>query len=553
MADAIVHRSRVRVVAITVGALMIASLAFLIRFNTLGGALAGFDDEEFNKLTRADLILAGEQPLRDFTDGELRGVWPSLSYELPAFAQRLWGRNLLTHAALTCGLLAICAALVFLLAGAISGSWVVGTLAASGVIASYPHLYNYPKVMVITVAVVLMRWTFPRPTIIRMAALAAWTVIAALFRHDLAVYVMISTVVGLVVCEPRPVTVPLRRLATYVAFGALFSVPSVVWVQKYAGIQEYLRDALLSVGAEGRRLDGWPVFDLAHPTDVSSLIAFNYYAFWAVAALGVVALAWRSRRRTQWEPATLALGASLVAMTLTSDYFFLRANLPARFGDGMAPVALLAAWLACMPEGSGWLRGGLARMATAGMFVAMCFAYVQINEIVHELATARMNESWRATRRQFTQVAGDLKQQPPAAWAEKPTERTAAVSRYLAECTSADDRVLLATFADDVAYFARRRFAGGQRRFTSGVLTTPADQRQVLRRLSHQSVPVAVTDPNYRTEFVYDYPIVAQHIEEHYRDVGVISTDGRPVLHVWVEKTRHALRTDPVLGFPCFQ
>jgi hypothetical protein len=75
----------------------------------------------------------------------------------------------------------------------------------------------------------------------------------------------------------------------------------------------------------------------------------------------------------------------------------------------------------------------------------------------------------------------------------------------------------------------------------------------VLRRLAHQSVPVVVTDTNYEHEFVIDYPLVARHIEAHYRDVGVITTDGRPVLHVWVEKSRHPVRTDPVLGFPCFQ
>src|SRR4029434_7940258 len=62
-------------------ALLLASFAFLYRFNALGGALGGFDNDEFQMLTRVDLILAGEQPLRDFADGEMRGVWPSLSYE----------------------------------------------------------------------------------------------------------------------------------------------------------------------------------------------------------------------------------------------------------------------------------------------------------------------------------------------------------------------------------------------------------------------------------------------------------------------------------------
>jgi len=90
-------------------ALAIAMLAFLIRFNALGGSLGGFDNDEFFILTRADAILDGEQPLRDFSDGELRAAWPSLSYQVPAWTEQMWGRNLLVYAWLVCGALAVCA------------------------------------------------------------------------------------------------------------------------------------------------------------------------------------------------------------------------------------------------------------------------------------------------------------------------------------------------------------------------------------------------------------------------------------------------------------
>src|SRR6185503_2700201 len=146
-------RTVVRVLLAVIGSAAIVALAFLLRFDAMGGALAGFDDEEFRKLARVDLVLAGERPLRDFTDGELRGVWPSLGDEYPALAQRLWGRNLLTHAALTCGTLAFCAALVFLLARHLARSWLVALLAALAVVGSYPHLYNYPKVLTLTVGI----------------------------------------------------------------------------------------------------------------------------------------------------------------------------------------------------------------------------------------------------------------------------------------------------------------------------------------------------------------------------------------------------------------
>jgi hypothetical protein len=218
------------------------------------------------------------------------------------------------------------------------------------------------------------------------------------------------------------------------------------------------------------------------------------------------------------------------------------------------PVALVAAWIAgSVPARAPWMQRAGRPVALAALLGLMSFAFYRMNEIDHELATGRLDDSVAAARRQFVNVAEGLYAEPPVTWTDKPVERSIAVSRYLAECTAPDDRVLLATFADEVAYFARRRFAGGQRRFTSNVLTSEADQRNVLRRLSGQSVPVVVTDMNYEHEFVIDYPLVARHIESHFRDVGEIKTDGRPILHVWVEKSRHAVRTDPVLGFPCFQ
>src|SRR6185503_5801499 len=145
----------------------------------------------------------GEQPLRDFSDGELRAAWPSLSYQIPAWTQQVWGRNLLVYAWLVCGALAVCAAIVFLLARGIAGGWIVPLVAALAVIASYAKPYNYPKLLTLCVAIALVRWAISRPTTIRLAVLAAWTVVAALFRQDYGVYVAVAVVAGLTTASPR--------------------------------------------------------------------------------------------------------------------------------------------------------------------------------------------------------------------------------------------------------------------------------------------------------------------------------------------------------------
>src|SRR5262245_48486318 len=101
-------------VATLLVALALAALTFVYRFNTLGGTFV-FDNDEYQMLTRVDLLLAGEQPLRDFADGELRGVWPALMYEVPAWIFRHSDAGLLPYAYMTFGMLAFCTGAVLVL------------------------------------------------------------------------------------------------------------------------------------------------------------------------------------------------------------------------------------------------------------------------------------------------------------------------------------------------------------------------------------------------------------------------------------------------------
>ena len=89
-----------RRIVIGVVAILLFGWVFLFRFNTLGGAFGGFDNDHFLYYTVAKQVEAGEQPLRDFQDA-MHGAWPSLTYELSAAAQRYFGDNLRSEAWLT--------------------------------------------------------------------------------------------------------------------------------------------------------------------------------------------------------------------------------------------------------------------------------------------------------------------------------------------------------------------------------------------------------------------------------------------------------------------
>jgi hypothetical protein len=538
-------------------ALLIAVIAFLFRFNALGGELGGFDNDDFATLTRVDMLLSGHQPLRDFAEGELRGAWPSLSFELPALAQRVWGHSLLPYASLTVGALAVSAAVVFLLGRVLSRRWIVPLLAAAAVVTSGTNLYNYQKVLPLTLGAAVIYWMLLRPTAVRLGAMAAVTVIAALFRHDYGVYVGVGALAGLIGCQPRPWTIPLRRIAIYGTLAAVLSLPSALWVARHAGIPEYISSVVRSVQVDSAT--NGPEYGALRLSglDVESLSSWTYLVYWAMPCAAIAILAARRQSRLKPLDPVFGVGIALVAMTVLVNHFLLRragATVHARFGDAIVPMVLLGPWM--VSAGAALPSQALRAFTLAGPAVLLgltCAAFVPIEEIVPTLKTGGFSRSPATVMRRFEQVRHELLTLPSDDWTTMPLSSTLAAARYLAECTAPDDYVLVGLYADQVPYFARRRFAGGQAYFGYSFFRSPADQQRFLDRLRRQSVPIAITALDYEGEISEDYPLVAEHLEMHYRQVGVIEADDKPFVRVWVDADRQPRGVDRVHGFPCYR
>ena len=546
--------------ALVLTAVVIVSAGFVIRFNALGGSLGGFDDDEFVTLVRVDMVIQGQQPGRDFVDTELRGVWPSLSFELPAVAQRIWGHNLFVHACYTLGALGLCTVLVLVLADRLSRRWLVAALAAMLVVLTWTVPYNYQKIFPMTLGIITIHRAVARPTWPGLAAVAVATLVAGLFRHDYALFVGVGAVAGLVGAQWHPWRVPIRRLGTYAGLLLLVSAPSLLWLQWNVGIVPYAAQVLRaarSQTAQNPAMGLTPVIDLVSPLNVDSLAAAVYYACWALVVAAIALLLFGlpqrepgvsdSRRGTGW---------ALVAMASIVNYFLLRSTLQARFGDAIVPVVLIGPWIVGVaPLLASRIVRVAAQVGPPVLMALMCAALVPIEEVPHELDTdGFFHEPLTSVPERFAQVRRELTALPPRDWAGlEPRVGVMAASRYVATCTAPDDRVLMATFADPVPYFARRLFAGGQSFFAFRFLTTDADQRLVLRRLGGQSVPVAFTAFDYDGEIVENYPLIDRHLASRYHQVGVIDFDGEPWLRVFVENDRTPTRIDPVSGFPCFR
>lgn len=533
-------------------------MGFAYRFNTLGGTLGGFDNDHFIYLIRTDMLLQGEQPLRDFVDAELRGAWPALTYAVSAWAQQVGGRTLLPEAYLTVGALAAAHVVVFFLALDLSKRWLVALLATAVTIATTPKLYNYPKVLMLALGAWAIHAAVQTPSVWRLGAIALVTAGATLFRHDLGVYLAVATVVALVARDAGRWMSAARTVGTYAALTAACLLPSALWIQVYEGIPSYLTNALASVAVETARTElRLPPFELSAPFAGEGLLLFTYYAFWAVPLVALPTLIGRmavpgGRRITANER---AMAAGLLALAILAERFFLRANLAERFGDAAVPVVLLAAWT--VGASSAWtspvVRTSVALVPVALLLFMLGAAYV-FSDMARDLDTSGLSDSWGKTTRRYHGVRDELSRLPPATWSEQDAAGVMPAARYVAECTSPTDRLLVVGPIHEIPVFARRRFAAGQAMFKLSLYTSERDQRRALERLTHQSVPVVLADAqDFDEGFASDYPLLAQHLDDQYREVGTIAVDDEPRFLVFVDANRQPRGLDPHLGLPCFQ
>lgn len=546
--------NRRRIVLASLAACAIAALAFVLRFNTLGGALGGFDNDHFIYLVRTDMLLDGAQPLRDFVDAELRGAWPALTYEVSAWAQQLGGHTLLSEAYLTVGLLALGHALVFLLALDLSKRWSVALLAAALAIATFPKLYNYYKVLGLVLGAWSLRAMVLNPSIVRLGLAAVVTAAAVLFRHDLGIYVAGAIVAALVARDAARWRLAVRHVAIYGAFTAICLLPSAVWVQTYEGIPQYVHDVSSTVEVTRARENlTLPPFELSSPFGHDNMELVTYYVFWAVPVIALALMAARlAVRGLALNDVAMAVG--LLVMTVLANMAFLRANLAERYGDAVPAMVLLAAWIA--GTASLWTSALARRMAVMVpvvlLLVATGASYV-FSDIGRELDTSGLSDSWEKIARRYRTVQDELGHVPPAVWTDADARGTLRAARYVAECTRPSDRLLTIGPLHEIPVYARRRFAAGQAMFKLSLYTSDAFQRRALARLHTESVPIIIADAAEFEEFEELYPLVARYLAERYRDAGTITVDDMPRVRVFVTTDRAPARVDPELGLPCFR
>ena len=542
----------IRRVVVGVVAFLLLAWVFLYRFNTLGGAFGGFDNDHFLYLTLAKQVQAGEQPLRDFQDA-MHGAWPSLTYELSAAAQRLFGNNLRSEAWLTVGGVALGASLAFLAAVTVAAwPWALATALLTALLS--PKLYGYPKILVTAAAALLIVGTQGLPAWRRIALMSAWTAIAFLFRHDLAVYCAVGFMALIAMSEGASWGDRIVRGVGYGVITAILLAPSLWWVERYRGVTEYVRNALeMSRNEYERTRIGWPFISLDAVRSPFAVFdndenaeAWVYYLFVALPVMVIGVSAWRLYRGVDRE----ARGTTLIAlslMTVALWYSFLRGNLGARVGEMGPPIAVLSAWLLSLAfaRSKPWPRTLLAGSAAGVLLVVTVICVWRLGNVGGELRTARLLEPQDIVAR-TRQASQDLAGMPRSLRESQAADRMQAVD-YLHRCTKPTDRVIAIGYYPDVPTFAERLFAGGRVTFVFSYYTDPRYTRETIGKLESQSVPIVLDSPDVddgRFRTLTDY------IRSHYLQAGVVAFN-EGSLRVWVRRGLSGTPSGPN-GLPCF-
>jgi hypothetical protein len=275
--------------------------------------------------------------------------------------------------------------------------------------------------------------------------------------------------------------------------------------------------------------------------------------FFAIRALPVVAvlLVFMTRKSAQAASApqfTLPLSA-LVAITSAG---LLRDSLVQRIPDVYGSLPML---VACTIA-TGWSvlpQGRHARTAAGAAIIVLSSGFVLgtlvLGQTPDRIGRARIMEGPGAVWNRAQMLFQDTHTWP---WASQwPVGSGWRVARYVHDCTTPSDRLLVTWLAPEMNVFSRRVFAGGESRLVPIVRPPMQYEPSVLARLSGQSVPIVLVDAETLDDFHRVYPALSRHLDTRYHKTGEFASDQRTI-HIYVETSRPQTGIDEEFGWPCF-
>lgn len=531
------------------------AIALLLVFAYRFLSYTGFPNDHFVYVARAQQMLLGAWPVRDFVDP---GFF--LMYAASAAGLTVFGHNLLGEAVLVFGGFAAAAALSYGLLRAAAGSAVVAVIGVALQALAYPRSYSYPKLFLHALAIALIWNYLARPTFPRRVGLAVLVAAGALARPDHGVVIGLAALLAILSAGPDAVVLRARKALGFAAVTAAFLLPWLVFVQSAIGFLPYVRSIL---GFTGRKVDvgalDWPPFPVAlsgltGPSGGLDHEAFLYYTFLLLPIAGAVYLVRRRAAAAPMPDASRRLPVViLIAVCLNAT--LLRDPLRNRLADVAVPQAILAAWLLpaawrALQQSPPWLqwaqRTGVAILA--GLLTLSTLRLGAAADHVGDIPILRPSALFERAAR----VTWSLREIESSSGIPKPMPLPPLVA-YLRACTTPDDRVMYVGYAPETYFFAERAFAGGHVVFEGAYYDSPEEQALTISRLQRERVPIVAMRDESTPDFRHAFTSLAGHLDARYVRVGTIELSADLHQGIYVDRTLPQTGVYEPLGFPCYR
>ena len=542
---------RRRVVYVSSGALIaVVALGFRLL------PLRSLTNDHYMHLAWARQVLFGALPGRDFVEPGMPlmvGLSALVQWVAPGpFGEALLGCCMLTVAALA----------VFAVVTRLTGSIGAAGVSALFLVASSPRLYSYPKVLVPAVALLLIHRYAERPGRSRLIALALWTAVAVLLRHDLGIYATVGVAAALTAAHWRQWVRLLRAATSYGVAVVAALTPYVAYVQWAEGLREHFYNSLQFGRMEAhQRLAEWPAFPFVaveegvaawSRTDSAVLLFYVIHAATAAAAILVAA-----RRR---RPDTVTVGAG-VAMLILYSLVILRHPLQVRVQDLGALLAIVGGWVVVvavraaltasrMPRArTRTLACGGAAVAALGVSAAAWAGVWHLENVTERIAETRVADGWPLIERTMRGVRDTGTTWPwERYWPAGPLPEAI---RYIDACTAPGEFVMVTWNAPEYYFFSRRQFAGGHALLLASAFTAERDQRRILERLERERAAVVLINETSRPEFAQAFGAVDAYLRRHYDTIARFDIYDGSVIAVALHRNATGRGSYGETSWPC--
>ena len=496
-------------------------------------------NDHFGRISPArQIAVYGELPFRDFLDP---GYF--LTELSSAALQRLLGDNLLGEALLTSAFVAGGTVLVFLLARRLSQSVPMALAAAVVALLLLPRAYDYDKVLFYPLGILLCWRYVEKGTAASVWVLSAGLVAGALYRYDTGVYIAGAAVVAMAVVHAGEWKVLGRRLVLFGTAVAILLLPILAFLHYHGGVGDAVDQMVTYARRETARTS------LSQAGFIVNADAFLYYLFRILPLAAAVALSLKLRSPDSLSRAELARLSSLIAVCLALNLFILRDPIGARFGGMAGPVAILSAWIgSCAWQVRPVVARRAVRAAVLMVLAATVWSVSLSADWQHRLTPALARPA------HLVGVIRVFAATPPSLDAVANRQLMGMV-KYVRECTSPEDRIMITWFAPELYFFAQRGFAGGMVAVFGDHWSEERFQVRSLRALAAQRVPLVILRTGDQ-RFLEIYPLLASYLSERYRRAGTtdfgdtdIGKDGYTVL---VRRDLVPTYAHAATSLPCF-